>query len=384
MKLNTSAPMERLVFFKKKLGLEDKEMKHLNPYRSLFVSKKKEFSEYFHQYFLEIPETRIILEYKKEQNRLLMKIWPQWFESLFKKELDDSLITFLWRSGLVHVEEKIDQRFINLGYAVVRQFCQKIAKEGIPSADLKPVLISIDKIIDFCVLIETQAYITATTQCDIEVVKGLSHQVRNPITIIGANIIRLQKNLEPGSRLYKVYEMIMKESKRLEHMLIDTGIYSEMFQSEHEYDDIDLENIISKGLEKLRTIGFPENAKIDIELDSQFRRVRGNERELEIMFYNVLENCLEALNPENPYIRISSKLKALDSPFILIEIFNTGVPVNEKDMENLFVPFFSSKSDGTGFGLPIALLVAKKNLGDLYLEPIPNEGTRCVIILTAS
>ena len=93
--------MERLVFFKKKLGLEDKEMNRLNPYRSLFVSKKKEFSEYFHQYFLEIPETRIILEYKKEQNRLLMKIWPQWFESLFKKELDDSLITFLWRSGLV-------------------------------------------------------------------------------------------------------------------------------------------------------------------------------------------------------------------------------------------------------------------------------------------
>jgi signal transduction histidine kinase len=157
-----------------------------------------------------------------------------------------------------------------------------------------------------------------------------------------------------------------------------------MFQSEHEYDDIDLENIMSKGLEKLRTIGFPENVKIDIELDSQFRRVQGNERELEIMFYNVLENCLEALNPENPYIRISSKPKALDSPFIQIEIFNTGAPVNEKDMENLFVPFFSSKPDGTGFGLPIALLVAKKNLGDLYLEPVPNEGTRCVIILTAS
>jgi signal transduction histidine kinase len=356
-------------------------MKRLNPYRNFFVSKKNDFSEFFHQYFLEIPETRIILEYKKERNRLPMKVWPQWFESLFKKELDERLMAFLWRSGLVHVEERIDQRFINLGYAVVRQFCQKVAEEGIPSGDLNPVLISVDKIIDFCVLIETQAYIMATTQCDIEVVKGLSHQVRNPITIIGGNINRLQKNLESGSRFHNVYEMILKESKRLEHMLIDTGIYSEMFQSEHEYDDIDLENTISKCLEKLKTIGFPENTKIDIHLDSRFRRVRGNERELEIMFYNVLENCLEAMDPENPTIEISSKLNSLNSPFVQIEIFNTGVPVKEKDMENLFVPFFSSKPDGTGFGLPIALLVAKKNLGDLYLEPVPDEGTRCVIVL---
>jgi signal transduction histidine kinase len=235
--------------------------------------------------------------------------------------------------------------------------------------------------VDFCLLVETQAYIMATAQCDIEIVKGLSHQVRNPITIIGGNIIRLQRDMKPGSRLYKICEMIMEETKRLDHMLIDTGLYSETFQSEPECYEIDLEILISKSLERLRTIGFPENVKIDIDLDLQFRRVQGNEREFEIMFYNVLENCLEALDPENPYIRVSSKLKAPDSSFIHIEIFNTGVPVNEKDMENLFIPFFSSKPDGTGFGLPIARLVAKKHLGDLYLEPIPNHGTGCVIML---
>jgi len=381
MKLNTPVPMERLAFFKKKLGLDEKEMERLNPYRHIFINKKIEFSEYFHQYFSEIPETGIILEHEKHQNRLLKEIWPQWFELIFKKELDESLFPYLWRSGLVHVEEKIDQRFINLGYSVVRQFCQKIAEEEIPDVDLKPVLTSIDKMIDFCLLIETQAYIMATTQCDVEVVKGLSHQVRNPITIIGGNISRLQKNEKPGSRLYKVYDTIMKESERLEHMLVDTALYSEMFQSEHEYDEIDLEILFSKVLEKLRTIAFPENVKIDIDHDSQFRCVQGNERELEIMFYNVLENCLEALNNENPLIRISSKLKTDDSPFIQIEIFNTGVPVNEKDLENLFVPFFSSKPQGTGFGLSIALLVAKKNLGDLYLEPVPDQGTKCVIML---
>jgi signal transduction histidine kinase len=381
MKLNIPVPMERLAFFKKRLGLEDKEMESLDPYRSIFAGRRIEFAEYFYQYFLEIPETKIILEYEKHQNRLVKKIWPQWFESLFKKELDESIFAYLWRSGLVHVEEKIDQRFINLGYSVIRQFCQKIAKEGVPAEDLKPVLASIDKMIDFCLLIETQAYIIATTRCDIEVVKGLSHQVRNPITIIGGNIIRLQKDSVPGSYNYKVCDAIMSECRRLEHMLIDTGIYSEMFQNEHGFDAVDLGMLVSKVLEKLKAIGFPENVKIDINLDPQFRRILGNEKDLEIMFYNVLQNCLEALKPENPYIRISSKLKVIDSSFLQIEIFNTGVPINEKDMKNLFIPFFSSKPGGTGFGLPTALLIAKNNLGDLYLEPVPNEGTKCVILL---
>jgi len=39
----------------------------------------------------------------------------------------------------------------------------------------------------------------------------------------------------------------------------------------------------------------------------------------------------------------------------------------------------SSMPYGTGFGLPIAQLAAKKNRGELYLERVPDRGTKCVI-----
>jgi signal transduction histidine kinase len=384
MKLDTPAPLEKLAFFKKKLGLDEKAIEGIDPYRNIFAGKHFEFSEFFHRFFMEIPDTRIILEYEKHQDRLLKYIWPHWFESLFTKELDDAIIVNLWRSGLVHVEEKIDQRFINLGYSIVRQFCHKVAHDNVPPSDLQDILSAIDKMIDFCLLVETQAFVTASIRCDIEVVKGLSHQVRNPITIIGGNVVRLQKESDPGSHNYTICESIMSECRRLEHMLIDTGVYSEMFRDEHEVNDVDLEGLISNVLQKLKKTGVPEKINFEIDLDSHFRHVKGNEKEYEIMFYNILQNCIEALKPENPYIRISSKVTTPDSPFVHIEIFNAGVPVSEKDMDNLFIPFFSSKPEGTGFGLPIALLVAKKNLGDLFLEPVPNEGTRCVIVLPIS
>jgi signal transduction histidine kinase len=99
------------------------------------------------------------------------------------------------------------------------------------------------------------------------------------------------------------------------------------------------------------------------------------------MFFYLLQNSIEAADAEKPVIRISSKGKEKDLGFVEIEIFNNGKSPNPEDMDNLFVPFYSSKPHGTGFGLPIAQLAAKKNMGEIYLERVPEQGTRCMIQL---
>ena len=124
--------------------------------------------------------------------------------------------------------------------------------------------------------------------------------MRNPLTVIGGNILRLQKKVEPASPLHRTYETILKENERLEAMVRDAATYSELYQKE---------------------------------------------------------------------------------PAISIEIFNNGKSPNTEEMENIFVPFYSSKPYGTGFGLPIAQLAAKKNMGELYLERVPYQGTKCIIQL---
>ena len=99
------------------------------------------------------------------------------------------------------------------------------------------------------------------------------------------------------------------------------------------------------------------------------------------MFYYLLQNSLEAVDPKTPNIRISSRQMSSTPFFIEIEIFNNGTPPSKADMDNLFVPFYSSKPFGTGFGLPIAGLAARKSLGDLTLDPVPDQGAKCVIKL---
>jgi signal transduction histidine kinase len=380
MKAKVDAPTERLFWFQDKLRLGETEQEKLDQYRGVLSKNKERFAEDFYEYFCLIPETRLILEHETRTGHL-KKAWSQWFENLFTESFNEKYLTYLWRSGLRHVEVNLDQRFINLGYSIVRQFCNEIVREGIPVVDQDSVMSAIDKMVDFCLLIETYAYIAATSQCDMEIVKGISHQVRNPLTVIGGNIIRLQRQLDPRSPVNKTYETILGENKRLEAMVTDAGVYSEMFEKEPAFSEIPLESLISGALERLKPTHWVESIKIDMDLSAEFPMVQGVPEDLEIMFYYLLQNCLEAVDPEGPYIKISSRPTSLRPSFIEIEIFNNGTPPSKEEMENLFVPFYSSKPLGTGFGLPIAGLAARKSLGDLTLEPVPEKGTKCVIKL---
>jgi signal transduction histidine kinase len=380
MKMDFPVPYEKLDFFEEQLRLEDDEQQKLAQYQQAFLAQKKEFAEYFYAYFHGIPETRIVLEHERQPGHLKV-IWAQWFESLFKQNEPQEFFTYLWKSGLRHVEVNTDQSFVNLGYSMVRRFCRGIASMKIPLSHREPVLVAVDKRIDLCLLVETQAFLTATSHCDIEVVKGICHQVRNPITIIGGNIHRLQKEIGPESPLYKTYEIMLHENKRIESMVCDIGIYSEMFEKRSQVTNNSLQALISRALERLREDQPLEGVKIDIDLDPRFPEVQGDSKDLETMLFYLFQNSVEAVDSMNPYIRISLKGGEPSVPFVDLEIFNTGTPPKPEELDNLFVPFFSSKPYGTGFGLPIAQLTARKNFGDITLQAVPGHGTKCIVRL---
>jgi signal transduction histidine kinase len=380
MKLDTPVPFARLNWFQEKLGLGVREQENLVKHRDIFLKEKQRFSEGFFRYFQEIKETRIILDHERRGSHL-KKLWEQWYELIFTEGITPRVLGVLWRSGLRHVELNIDKRFINLGYAFVRQFFHETAKEQVSSSDLHGVTTTLDKLVDFCVLIETHAYVIATSQCDLEVVRGISHQVRNPLTVIGGNILRLQKKVDPASPVHRTYETILKENERLEAMVRDAATYSELYQKEPAFSEVSLERVISEALKGLEKALAHKKVSVSVELSPDHPDVQGDPNDLRTLFFYLFQNSIEAADAEKPCILISSRGKEKDLGFVEIEVFNNGKPPNQEEMDNLFVPFYSSKPYGTGFGLPIAQLAAKKNLGELYLERVPEQGTRCVLQL---
>ena len=381
MKINISFPEEKISWFRDKLGITNKDFKQLDKVSHLFIKNKSGFSAYFFDYFSRIDETDFFLTHQDHSGNI-GNIWEEWFASFFRNNLDHGFLMSLWRSGLRHVEINIDHRFITLSYSILRQFCQDIVKNEVSPDEQKSILITIDKMVDFCLLIETHAFIEATSRCDMEVVRGISHQVRNPLTVIGGYAMRLMNNTHNDTShkdISEICKTIINESKRLEKMVSDAASYSDMYEKETDYSGIFVNSLISDAIDISEV--KKESPEITIKISPDDLMIQGDREDLEMLFANIFKHCAETSGQTHTDISLSAIYNDVTSPFVEIEILNKGFFQKPEEIQNAFVPFYSSKPDGTGFSLSIARLAARKSLGDVHIENLPDEGLRYIIKL---
>ena len=67
--------------------------------------------------------------------------------------------------------------------------------------------------------------------------------------------------------------------------------------------------------------------------------------------------------------------------FIKITFQDSGTGIDEKNIEKIFYPFFTTKEQGTGLGLAIAYRIVEEHEGRLTVESNPGIGTTFEVIL---
>ncbi len=378
--LVSAVPHQSLGLITGKLKLTEADIAMLHQHQDVFINRKAEFAEFFYNSFFEITDTRILLErYKPER---MKQTWANWFERLFREDLDANFIGYLWRIGLRHVEVNLDQRFSNLGFSLVRQFCQGVMRESFDAGTTAELLPIVNKIMDFCILVETSAYIDATVRCDIEILRGIADKIRNPVTIIGGNLRRMHRHMSPADPLYKDYDFLISYTARCEDMIEDIHTYMDIFQREAKPEKCMLETIMDDVLEKLRARNKLEGVRLEILLSPEARFVRGDPVDLRDLFFHVIENALDAsLAAQGPYVRISSAPQENPPHTVRVDVFNNGEVINLANIANILTPFYSTRSKGSGLGLSIVKMALRKNYGDIDFEPVLNEGTMVHITL---
>jgi len=370
------APQDRLRFFIDQLDLDAGAMSRLEPFCPIFEKHAPAFGREFCDHFFRIERTRLLLEQGDTRARL-EKIMAQWFASLFREGFGQRFLTYLWDSGIKHVQLSLDQRFVNLGYAVARGFCHQVIDQDTPLEHREEVAQVVDRM-----LVATDSFITMTSRCDRSMIEGIAHQVRNPITVIGGNIRRLQNQAPPNSPERRSYDMVLAENQRLERRVSDVAAYTALFQDEPRPEACRLDKALEQARAWVAAQGLWEGLAYDQQLSAKHGLVLADCQELELMLRYLLQNAVEAVDRTNPRVAVSSGPGATPG-FARVIISNTGQPPREQDMEDILSPFHSSKPMGTGLGLSIAALAARRNLGSLRLGPSPQGGAACIIDLPA-
>jgi signal transduction histidine kinase len=199
----------------------------------------------------------------------------------------------------------------------------------------------------------------------------LSHEIRNPLTSIKLNLQGLDRDVRSGS-IPKEYErsigICLREVNRLDR--VAAGVLSIARTRSTVHEPCSVHAAIDESLEALRSQFEQYGIEVLRELKASNDTVRGDAEQLKGVFLNLLLNATEVL-ADGGSIEVESENNERDSqerPEIRIRVADSGPGVPAENREKIFEPFFSTKDEGTGFGLALAQQVVEEHEGTLRLE----------------
>jgi len=98
------------------------------------------------------------------------------------------------------------------------------------------------------------------------------------------------------------------------------------------------------------------------------------------VFNNIIQNATQSI-PNHRKGKVSLQVIKIENNFIRIIIADNGEGVSKEKANNLFKPYFTTKSSGTGLGLAMCKDIIEKFNGKISFESVENVGTKFLIDL---
>jgi len=129
---------------------------------------------------------------------------------------------------------------------------------------------------------------------------------------------------------------------------------------------------VEEWLEQIRLLLHEQIDKqgvhLEIKIDPKVRELTGDKNLLTQVVLNILKNATEALAeiPENRKIRIVADISRQNRP--VIRISNNGPVISEDVLEKIFIPFFTTREQGSGIGLSLSREILRLHHGSIHAE----------------
>jgi nitrogen fixation/metabolism regulation signal transduction histidine kinase len=220
-----------------------------------------------------------------------------------------------------------------------------------------------------------------------EVARRLAHEIKNPLTPIQLSAERVQHKLterlskEDAQFLKRSTDTIVNQVEALKKMVNEFSEYARA--PELEFHLLDLNALVREVLalyEASSTVlsGIPQQ-HIDLDLASDLPAVRGDSARLRQVIHNLLQNAQDTLaGVLDPAIMVRTEIV---SEGVRFSVSDNGGGFPEQVKARVFEPYVTTKSKGTGLGLPIVKKIVEEHSGTIKIENIRPRGARIVIIL---
>lgn len=209
---------------------------------------------------------------------------------------------------------------------------------------------------------------------------GLAHEIRNPLSTIRMNLELLAEDLEDEDS-GNARRMLDRVGKLQNECLNLEGVLNAFLQfaraGEPTLKEVSLNDEVDDFLAFLAAQAQEQGVELQPHLDANLPPVLLDRSLMRQVLSNLARNALQAM-PDGGTLEFLTMVR--DSR-IALEVIDTGEGMDENTVSHMFQAFFSTRSGGSGLGLPTVRRIIEAHGGTIACESEPGKGTRFTILL---
>lgn len=211
-----------------------------------------------------------------------------------------------------------------------------------------------------------------------ELTSRVVHEMRNPLSSVKMNFQALQRSVEQNTENLELAEIAMSQLVRLESMLNELLQYGRPLKLTKK--DVNVESLFHGVVVELRGASLEGQVEVHFQIQPEVGDIWVDVEQFTRVLVNLVRNAVEA-SPKGSQVEIHARSGGLSSGTTLIEVIDRGAGIREEQLEMLFKPFFTTKSEGIGLGLANVKKIIGLHSGQISAENGQTAGAIFTITL---
>lgn len=220
-----------------------------------------------------------------------------------------------------------------------------------------------------------------------EMSAGMAHEIRNPLGALAGAMQMLRKDFTGDEINCRLMDIAIREATRLDNIITEFLQYARppaLNLAEH-----DLNKVLAETLDLVQHEARTRaNIKIVTSLATGALTAQVDQDQLRQVFWNMATNAFEAM-PEGGQLTISTSCRHVDvggrkGDVIEISFHDTGEGIPKENLDKIFLPFFTTKKEGSGLGLAAVHRIVDLHGGWIKVESQERHGSRFVVCMPRS
>jgi len=145
------------------------------------------------------------------------------------------------------------------------------------------------------------------------------------------------------------------------------------------FEILKVEKLIQNSIQLFQDIITEKQIKINVDINPTDLTLEADKGMIEQVIINLLKNAIEAISEiSNPQISINAFM--VKSQKRKIEVIDNGKGIMPENMENIFIPFYTTKENGSGVGLSLSRQILKLHKASIHIDSELNAQTKVTLV----